>query len=102
MVCVWVHVCGVVVSTSMTFGSVKVSAVLSTEQDPQTKQAGALAHWCVKCSLPRCRSVKGQVLVPRVFRRVRPPPHHLIVAAELNLRRSQCSLSLHQGLVAEA
>ena len=86
----------------MTFGSVKVSAVLSTEQDPQTKQAGALAHWCVKCSLPRCRSVKGQVLVPRVFRRVRPPPHHLIVAAELNLRRPQCSLSLHQGLVAEA
>ena len=52
--------------------------------------------------VPRCHSVKGQVLVPRVFRRVRPPPHHLIVAAELNLRRPQCSLSLHQGLVAEA
>ena len=96
MVCVWVHVCGVVVSTSMTFGSVKVSAVLSTEQEPQTVPAGALAHWCVKCSLPRCRSVKGQVLVPRVFRRVRPPPH-LLVTSELNLSRSQCSLSLHQG-----
>ena len=73
---------------------------------PSANKTSPCGQTCTGASsqtpVPRCHSVKGQVLVPRVFRRVRPPPHHLIVAAELNLRRSQCSLSLHQGLVAEA
>ena len=63
------RVCGFALSTSVTFGSVKASAVLLTEKDPQTR--AQRVELMGDCSL--CRAISHPVPAPRLTPRARRP-----------------------------